>query len=409
MSFDWKVYKILNSDLTFRTQLEFERHYFDYGRKEGRPISIYSKYPDFDYKNYQNNYADLKKYNKIDLEIHWYLFGRKEGRTYKRIIKWIYIINGINIGGTSKYINDLIIHYGINVKIINNRKDLGNYNFLPSDIILVQQLLFTDIRPDDIIHIKQTKFPKIVIILHDFSWFNRNIYDVVNDIQHTSYLDKAMYVSPQVLNLFKIVDNVVCPSKFIYQEYIKRINTYKYIIVNHTDYKCDMNRILVPRIVDSINIGVFNNLSEIKGSEYVSYLAKTYDYFNNIRINYFIVGVNIESYKEDDFFKLLNKYEIHGLLLLNKYAETWCYLLTKYLFSGLPILYNNIGSFRERITPLENRFSVGENDGIIDLQKLNSGFEKMLKYIISNGSTGKRIWTDGATIIRPEFYIDLFI
>lgn len=408
MSFNWRVYKALNPDLTFNTQVEFERHYLEFGRKERRPFSIYSQYPDFNYKNYQENYKDLNYYGKIDLEIHWALTGRKEGRTYKKVLKWIYIICGIGIGGTSKYIEDLVSYYGIHIKTINNRKELGTYNFLSTDIILVQQLLFTDIRPDDLTYIKQTKRPKIIIILHDFSWLNRNIYNGSQGIQHTCYLNNVNEVIPQVNNLFKTVDNVVCPSKFVYQQYIKRINSDRYIVVNHTDYKCDMNRIVVPKVSDSINIGVFHSISEIKGSEYVTYLTKTYRMFNGVRINYFIVGVNIDSYKEDEFFKLLTKHNIHGLLLLNKYAETWCYLLTKYLFSGLTILYNNIGVFKERITQLENHFSVGEIDGKIELLKLNRGFEEMLKYITTNGTMGKRIWTDGATLVRPDFYIELF-
>jgi hypothetical protein len=168
-----------------------------------------------------------------------------------------------------------------------------------------------------------------------------------------------------------------------------------------------MNRILVPKVTNTINIGVFHNVSEVKGSEYVSYLMKTYSSFRGTSINYFIVGVTIGNYKEDQFFQLLNKYNIHGLFLLNKYGESWCYLLTKYLFSGLPILYNNIGSFRERITPLENRFSVGDTDGMIDITRLCKRYEDMLNYIMIN-SNGKRVWTDSDELIKPEFYTKLF-
>ena len=85
-----------------------------------------------------------------------------------------------------------------------------------------------------------------------------------------------------------------------------------------------------------------------------------------------------------------------------------CYLLTKYLFSGLPILYNNIGAFRERIKPLENHFSVGEKDVVIDINKLNKGFEDMLNYIITNGKLGKHVWTEGVELNKPDFYLELF-
>ena len=408
MSFNWRVYKVLNPDLKFSTQVEFERHYLEYGKKEKRPFSIYNLYPDFNYINYKNNYKDLNYYGKLDLELHWIVKGRKEGRTYKKKLKWIYIICGVGIGGTNKYINDLVSYYGIHVKIINNKKELERYNFKSLDIILIQQLLFTDITPDNLINIKNTKNPYMFIILHDFSYLNKNIYNTTNDIQSKSYMKINNDVIPQVHKLFKTVNNVICPSKFVYDIYSRHINSANFILVNHTDYKCDMNRIVVPKVTKSVNIGVFHNVSEVKGSEYVSYLMKTYNMFDGVIINYFIVGITIGNYKEGDFFELLTKYNIHGLLLLNKYAETWCYLLTKYLFSGLPILYNNIGSFRERISPLESRFSVGGTDGMIDLDSLNKGYENMLKYIVENGKIGKRVWTDGVEVIKPDFYVKLF-
>jgi hypothetical protein len=82
--------------------------------------------------------------------------------------------------------------------------------------------------------------------------------------------------------------------------------------------------------------------------------------------------------------------------------------LTKYLFSGLPLLYNNIGSFKERITPLENRFSVGDIDGLIDIYRLDYGYEEMLKYIVTNSIDRKKVWTDGSELVKPAFYTSLF-
>jgi hypothetical protein len=408
MSLNWRIYKFLNPNLKFETRIEYERHFVEYGKRERRRYSVYNLYPDFDHKQYKTNYFDLYHYSISDLELHWLTTGVIEKRTYKKVLNWIYIVNGVNIGGTSKYINDLIEYYGIYIRMIRCKKELNMYNFRASDIIMIQQLAFTDITPDDLVHIKINKQPRMFIILHDFTFLNKNIYNTSNEIHHKSYINRVNEVIPQVHLLFKAVNNVICPSKFIYDEYSKRIPNINFIIVNHTDYRCDMNRILVPKITNVINIGVFNIISEVKGSEYVSYLMKKYTAYKGFRINYVVVGVTIGTYKEGHFFELLKKYNIHGLLLLNKYGESWCYLLTKYLFSGLPILYNNIGSFKERITPLENRFSVGDTDGVIDIVKLNKGFEDMVNYIIVNGKIGKRIWTDGAELIKPDFFVHLF-
>lgn len=409
MVFNWKIYKLLNTDLKFKIPIEFERHYLEYGRKERRPCSVYSFYPDFNYKQYQLNYKELQYYSFLDLEVHWMTIGRKEGRTYKQLSKWIYIVDGVKIGGTKKYIDDLVNYYGIHNIIISNRSELKKYNITKNDIVLVQQLAFTDIRPDDLLEIKQTKNVKMFIVLHDFSWLNKNIYNTGNNIQHSCYINTVNEVIPQVHNLFKYVEAIICPSKFIYDEYSKRINNNNFIIVPHTDYKCDMDRIVVPKVSNSINIGVFHNPSLVKGSEYVEYLMNKYKTFNGLTINYYVVGFTIKTYNEDEYFQLLQNNNIHGLLLLNKYGESWCYLLTKYLFSGLSILYNNIGSFKERIKPSENHFSVGETDGLIEQNKLNAGYEKMLKYITTNGKEGKRVWTDGATVDKPDFYTNLLV
>ena len=318
MVFNWKIYKLLNTDLTFQRPIEFERHYLEYGRKERRPFSIYNFYPDFNYNQYKLNYKDLQYYSISDLEYHWMTIGRKEGRTYKEILKWIYIIDGVKIGGTKKYIADLVKYYGINIRMISNRSELNKYNINKNSIVFVQQLAFTDIRPDDLIEFKKVRKPKMFIILHDFSWLNTNIYNTSNNIQHSCYINTINETIPQVYNLFRVVDSIICPSKFIYDEYSKRLNNNNFIIVPHTDYKCDMDRIVVPKISNTINIGVFHNPSIVKGSEYVAYLMNNYKTFNGLPIKYFVVDITIKSYNEDEYFELLQKYNIHGLLLLNK-------------------------------------------------------------------------------------------
>ena len=104
---------------------------------------------------------------------------------------------------------------------------------------------------------------------------------------------------------------------------------------------------------------------------------------------------------------LISKYNIHGLLLLSKFGETWSYLLTKSLLTGLPLLYNNIGSHKYRIQPDEHRFSVGNEDGQIDLYKLWKKYEEMLTYIATEGKDGKMVWQEGNEILVPDFYKEL--
>jgi hypothetical protein len=107
---------------------------------------------------------------------------------------------------------------------------------------------------------------------------------------------------------------------------------------------------------NSINIGNFSLPNECKGIEQINFLKQEILNYKDYKINYYIVNVNIPSYNEEEFFDLVKKHHIHGLLHLNKWGESWCYSLTKSIQSGIPIYYNNIGSFKERIPKNENMY-----------------------------------------------------
>ena len=63
MSFNWKVYKYLNSDLKLSTPEEYEEHYLNNKKikknKDRRKSSVYDLYPDFNPIIYRKNYSDL--------------------------------------------------------------------------------------------------------------------------------------------------------------------------------------------------------------------------------------------------------------------------------------------------------------------------------------------------------------
>jgi hypothetical protein len=365
----------------------------------------------FNHNIYRNNYLDLVKLNNTQLEYHWLKYGKTEGRVCSVNIakKRIYIVSNITAGGTGKYVSDLIMNRGnLECIIINNRQTLYSYMYNKCDYIMVQQLINTNILVGDLINIKMKYGCKMIITIHDYCWLNMNIYYTKkNFCPHRVY----MYNIPimrEVKELFSVVDLVIHPTKFTYEEYSKKISNRNFKIVPHIDYKCDMDRVYVPKVTTVINIGVLHQKSEYKGSQFVDYLMRSYKIFKGKLINYYVVDVNIPKYKENEFNNILNKYNIHGLLLLNKWGETWSYLLTKCLNSGLSILYNNIGAYKYRINQLENRFVAGDKDNMIDINSLKSGYEKMLAYILEKGINGKREWKDDNQIIKDDFYLELF-
>jgi hypothetical protein len=365
----------------------------------------------FNHSIYKNNYLDLFGLNNIQLELHWLRYGKQKGRVCDVDIakKRIYIVSNISAGGTQKYVGDLIMNRGnVECVLIHNRQKLYSYIYNKRDYIMVQQLINTNISVSDLINIKMKYGCKMVITIHDYCWLNKNIYYTKkNFCPHRVYMYNIP-IMKEVKDLFRVVDLVIHPTKFTYDEYSKRLNNKNFQIVPHIDYKCDMDRIYVPKITNVINIGVLHQRSECKGSQFVEYLMSSYRSFRGKIINYYVVDLTIPKYKESDFKSILNKYNIHGLLLLNKWGETWSYLLTKCLNSGLSILYNNIGAHRYRINQLENKFLAGDRDDMIDVNSLRGGYENMLGYLVEKGIDGKREWKDDDQIVKDDFYMELF-
>ena len=280
--------------------------------------------------------------------------------------KNIYIINNNNIGGSYKYLIDIINTYkNNNYILIKSLDELKNINFIEKDIILVQSFLYTNISSKDILDIYNKYLCKIIIPIHDFIWLCKNIHEYSEDIP-SIYLNNNVEINKDIFMLFEIAYKIIANSHFTYNIYKKYFNNINIDISYYNDYNIDYNIINIPTIINNcINIGVFTSLSRYKGERYIQYLKNKYENnkYENNNINFIIVGTNIPFYKENDFYSYIKKYSINGVVLLNEWGETYCYLLTKIINSGLPLLYNNIGSFKERIINIpEHYFKVYDKE-----------------------------------------------
>jgi hypothetical protein len=308
----------------------------------------------------------------------------------------VYIINNIHGGGTLKYKNDIKSKYtNINFIEVPDKNTLNKINFDVNDVLFVQQLLFSNLEPRDILNIKYTCGSKIIISIHDFCW----ITDVLNNYPtdtyyHWSYLLPNLKIHSDIIELFTRADLIIHPSRFTYETYGKWFRTDNFVVSYHNDYQVDYSTKRIPPIIkNQINIGVMHEYMEYKGSEAISYLVKNIIRYKGYNLNYLIVGKNIPVYKEAEFYEYVKKYNIHFLLLLNKWGETYCYSLTKYINSGLPILYNNIGACKYRIPPnAEHYKKVIDNETEYDNinNTLGEKIQGMLDYIIKeNGKYNK--------------------
>lgn len=321
-----------------------------------------------------------------------------------------YIIAPVKTGGSYKYVNDLVNTFK-HIKFIEINNDIMYQKiiFKNSDIVIIQHLFRTNINIDLIIS-NLNKVYKTIIILHDCHWLTENNINNINITTKSlfgNYLNKNITINNKILQLFSMVNNIICPSLYIYQTYSNYFNTNNFIISEHIDEEIKYN-IYAPIIINEINIGMFIDYTEIKGSELVNLLKNKYNKFGKYKISFKIIGFNIPRYKEEDFYKYIIKYRISGLLYLSKYGESYSYALTKYLNTGLPILYNNFGSFKTRINK-ENCFKVFENENdFYNENILYNRFEYFLNYIVNNQRHSTYKGKQEYNIKIPDFYNNLF-
>ncbi|QKF94629.1 glycosyltransferase [Fadolivirus algeromassiliense] len=92
-SFNWVIYKELNSDLSnLQSDIEVIAHWYNVGYNENRKYKITDQISDFDWLMYKKFNPDLEKAgltSKFDIELHWLRHGSKEGRNYKKGINTI--------------------------------------------------------------------------------------------------------------------------------------------------------------------------------------------------------------------------------------------------------------------------------------------------------------------------------
>ena len=293
----------------------------------------------------------------------------------------IYIIGGVNCGGSLKFTQEFLQMIPHSLQI-TKKNVFSTTKFKMTDILVVQQL-FADITPEMICTVKTAVKCRVIINIHDFTWFDRKK-------PPNAYLDHVV-ISDNIRHLFKSAEIVIHPSQFTVTEYSKYLPSDNFIISPHIDFMDISSTIAIPPIVDNtIRIGCMHAFDEYKGSEYITYLKNTYSTYKNVNVQFVITGKNIPAYNENDFFNVIKSQGLHCLLLLNKWGETYCYSLSKYLKSGLPILYNAIGAPAERIPDIpayKKVFTSVVSFNAQDKILLNNKFTEMLDFIVMQPST----------------------
>ena len=301
-------------------------------------------------------------------------------------------------GGTEKYMNDLKnIFYEHNFIYFSNYDSNINYDeiYRDIDLIHINSILFNNLKNNYIIFfLTNMKNVKKYLTVHDYQWLYPDNPNIIKDEFKNN--------SPNIENirsfelLISICTKIIFPSNNIYNNYNIYIELNKYkdkiFIVNHCDKIINHNFYVIPKIDNIINISFVGYFINYKGSQIFEELINKYKYYKNYTINYHIFGIlaynidnNIENiiihneYKDDNIINKLHENNIHGILHLSLFEESYCYALTNSINSGIPILYINNGCISERLNENAKYFSSELND-IIDR------FIIFLDYIIDNNN-----------------------
>lgn len=336
-------------------------------------------------------------------------------------ITTVYYISNMLSGGSYKYIKDLISSFPhIPFIQISSYEDLiKNSKMFNSKSFLIFQYIFSsNLKFNHIIDIVSRTGIKLIIPIHDFYFLSPCTIDI-NTTINNCYLNYRTHISVEKRMLLEMAKYVIFPSIFVKNEFLKIINLNNWILSPHIDNQI-ISQTYIPEIKNNtINIGLINDFSEVKGVEYYKEILNISKYNSyNIHfhiftgdkfLSYYPNTVYYPRYNNEEILNILHSNNIHSLCFLNKWGETYCYSLTHALRSGLSIIYSNIGAFTERIPKSQHHFPVEANDNtkIVDIESIIEVFYKQLDYIINNQNTGTFNNPINNYII-PEFYKSLF-
>ena len=407
--FNPQTYISLNPDLDGYSEKDAKLHYLNYGFFEKRNYKMSLPF-DFDPQTYISLNPDLYKFNHSEACKHYIQYGMQELRKYKS--KNIFHITHNFGGGTQVYvenIKNIFTTYQHNfVYIINenqvriNEKNIeidefANIIAYSCDILIVHHLLYHNmgyqIAFTMVDLLKKTTCLKIMFV-HDY-------FLLIPSNPNPIKSDKIIPESKEVTNankVFSVFNKIFFNSLNCYQNYVNYMGNINNSQILHVVPDIHFyNKRIIPFKKETYTIGL---LGEIQCEHKGHTLAKNIitlinDKLKNVddshKYKFVILGhyeqhfPNLTAtgrYDNKNIYKMIYDYDIDYFLFVSTFEETYSFTLSIALHTGLPIIYNNIGSYVERLSCYKNCFSFEENDinKIIEiLENLDGKNEKFIK------------------------------
>jgi len=391
-NFNYKIYLKLNTDLNQNcSEDEAVNHYLNDGSIENRPYKV-DLPDDFVWEIYLLINEDFPKdWGKKEAIYHYTNYGFFESfRNYKiNMKKNVYHITHNLGGGTNVYVenickiftnyNHIIVNIldKNNVLIDNDKKDNTFLkNIINSkDIIIVHHLLYTD--ENDMCHRISKEIMNIITNINAIKIFLVHDYFLLDPAIPNPIKCENKIICQETIqeikNFFSCFNKIFFNSINCYNNYLK----YLYSIDNASilnivpDISYYNNRIFPVR-KEKYNIGIIGSIScPHKG---ILIADKIIDIVNNSyenKYNFIILGdSHLEKknlrvtgkYDNKNIFSMIDEYDIDYFLFLSAFEETYSFTLSIAIHTGLPIIYNNIGAYTERLNNYNNCFPFIEDN-----------------------------------------------
>ena len=326
-----------------------------------------------------------------------YRFLQNLNQSYLKFYDYPLKKNILNIchlgGGTEKYMKDLkeiFTEYNF-ISFIKFNFNVDYKIIYPDiDIVHINSILFNNLKENYYFFINNFfSDKKIYLTIHDYQW----LYPEDPNIIKENFESNKLSNNDNFIMLLNICTKIIFPSYNIYNNYNSVIDLSlfknKIFIVNHFDKIINHTFLVIPPLKKIINIAFIGYFISYKGSELFKILANKIIYYKDFEIKYHIFGFianeespknNIiihNSYKDSNIIEKLYQEEIHAIMHLSLFEESYCYALTNSINSGIPILYLDRGSFSERMPLMKKYFPS-------NLNNITEVYSSLLDYIINN-------------------------
>jgi hypothetical protein len=399
--FNINFYKRHYDDTNGKNMREIITHYIAVGHQEGRIVSkkhaaILTNNPEFDIEFYKSHHPDLHNMTPTQLVTHYIEYGKAEGR----IVYNKHNINPYNIvsishsmgGGTQTYINNIskIHNININYEICINTQETFTLKHNDTFVKCDDTYKLSNIISDNTIvlfnHLLTNKYmvnkkffynvynnckrSKIIFIIHDYHlMYPANPSPVKNNDGYPIPSDDNLQFANDV---FSKCDLVVFNSYNCFNNYKKYINldNYKCIVTNSTPDIITNSYNIYPSINSVYNIGIIGRVNHVhKGLKLLNSISTILDNHvfkvfgvNTTHSNTFNKNIHLcGEYANNNVFTLIANNNIDFFIFVSVVEETYSYVLSIAMQTGLPIFYNDIGCYRERLTGRTNAYAFSEN------------------------------------------------